>query len=102
MVLELCGGPKLLQLAILIVIVAGNVAGDWITSHLHSAQRCTVDRVPIDALTKAEFVQFYEEKYPVILQGTSQTRLAHLTEKVRISEQISRTNLGLVHPGCCT
>lgn len=83
MVLELCGGPKLLQLGIVIVLVAGNVAEDWITSDLHAAHWCTIDRVPIDALTKGEFKQFYEEKYPVILQGTSQSRLAHETEKVR-------------------
>ena len=63
--------------------VAGNASGRWVSSAIHAAHTCTIDRIPIDALTKAEFIQYYEEQYPVIIQGTTQPRLVSLTEKVR-------------------
>lgn len=72
-----------------VILLIRTTLGEWIDSSVHAGSRCTIDRVPIEALSKAEFVQFYEEQYPVILQGTTQTRLASLTEKVRHCETVS-------------
>eukprot|EP00892_Ulva_mutabilis_P010741 jgi/Ulvmu1/8039/UM004_0276.1 len=68
-------------LAVHFLLVAVRASTQWLASSAYSSPKCTIDRVPIEALSKAEFVEYYEEQFPVILQGTSQLRLASLTEK---------------------
>jgi hypothetical protein len=76
-----------LQHSIATVRTTLNVKG-WESDTEFSAPRCTVERIPIDAITKEEFDLYFLEQSPVILLGTDQHRLSALTVKVHLPPNI--------------
>jgi hypothetical protein len=58
-----------------------NIASDSAVDVLRPSSLCTVDRVPLEAISVADFEEFYLEKYPLVLQGSNQATFATLTKK---------------------
>lgn len=52
-------------------------------SALLPASLCTIDRVPLDAISREQFETFYAERLPVILHGSKQAAFTEATERVR-------------------
>jgi hypothetical protein len=59
----------------------------WLPAFEYAAPRCTIERVPLQAITQSDFESFFLEQSPVIFQGTSQERLSASTQKVRTAEK---------------
>lgn len=54
----------------------------WLPAFKYLSARCTIERVPLQAISQADFDAFFLEQSPVILEGTSQDKISASTEKV--------------------